>query len=70
MKIYCDEGRYFSVEAVNENGKVTCVFTINGKTGKLHFGTEYLETVEIITNELLNIMELMKNVRTNKNGFV
>lgn len=70
MKIYCNEGRYFSVEAVNENGKVTCVFTINGKTGNLSFWTEHLETVEIIANELLNIMELMKNVRTNKSGAV
>lgn len=50
MKIYCDEGRYFSVEAVNENGK----------TGNLSFWTEHLETVEIIANELLNVMELMK----------
>lgn len=60
MKICCDEGCYFSVEAVNKNGKVRCVFTINGKTGVLYFETEYPETVEIITNELLNIMELMQ----------
>ena len=60
MKIYCDKGHYFSVEAVNENGKVMCVFTINGETENLSFWTEHLETVEIIANELLNTMELMK----------
>ena len=70
MKIDCDNGYYFSVEAVNKNSKVRCTFTIKGRTGKLYFETEYLETVEIITNELLNIMELMKNVRTNKSGVV
>ena len=60
MKILCDEGCYFSVEAVNRNGIVRCVFTINCKSGTFHFETEYPETVEIITNELLYILELMQ----------
>lgn len=60
MKIELNDG-YFSVEAVKKTGNnIKCVFETCVDGSKHFFNALSVETVEMIANELLNILELMK----------
>lgn len=60
MKIELNDG-YFSVEAVKKtDDSIKCVFETCVDGSKHFFNVQSAKTVEMIANELLNILELMK----------
>lgn len=59
MKIETDNG-YFSIEAVKKNDEIECVLTTYIDGSKHLFRLWDSDSVEIVSNELLNILELMK----------